>query len=63
MIRPCLGDESEVSSFLEGHIQVDLQHLAGCFQGGTEDCMLLLHEVLHRMSLCKFIRYNFSSEL
>ena len=53
MIQPRLSDESEVSAFLEGHIQVDLQHLAGCFQRSSEDCMLLLHSVINHMSTCK----------
>lgn len=50
MIKPRLRIPEDVTSFIEGHIQIDLQHIAACCGESTEDCILLIHELLQRIS-------------
>ncbi|KAF6041591.1 hypothetical protein EB796_000104 [Bugula neritina] len=49
MIRPNLARVEDVRPFIEAHIQLDLQQIAQCCAESTDDCILLLHDVINRM--------------
>ena len=49
MIRPNLVREDDVRPFIDAHIQLDLQQIAQCCAESTDDCILLLHDVINRM--------------
>ncbi|XP_067937583.1 E3 ubiquitin-protein ligase rnf213-alpha-like [Watersipora subatra] len=50
MIQPALVREEDVIPFLDAHIQLDLQHIARCCACSNDDCVLLLHAVIEKMS-------------
>ena len=49
MILPVLNSQEDVRPFLVAHIQLDLQNIAKCSAQSTDDCMLLIHDVINRM--------------
>jgi len=49
MIRPNLPRVEDVRPFIDAHIQLDLQQIAQCCAESTDDCILLLHDVINRM--------------
>jgi len=46
LIHPRVED---VRPFIDAHIQLDLQQIAQCCAENTDDCILLLHDVINRM--------------
>jgi len=49
IIQPNLVREDDVRPFIDAHIQLDLQQIAQCCAESTDNCILLLHDVINRM--------------
>ena len=49
LISPELASVEDLGPFLEAHIQIDLQQIADCCGESTENCILLLHDVINRL--------------
>ena len=49
MIQPSLVRDDDVQPFLDAHIQLDLQHIAKCCATSTDDCILLVHDLINKM--------------
>mgnify|MGYP001794497566 CR=1 len=51
MIKPALVRDDDVMPFLDAHIQLDLQHISQCCGESIDDCLLLLHDVIHNFNI------------
>ncbi|KAF6032078.1 hypothetical protein EB796_009578 [Bugula neritina] len=58
IIQPNLVREDDVRPFIDAHIQLDLQQIAQCCAESTDDCILLLHDVINRMKQASHIGEN-----
>ena len=58
MIQPSLVRDDDVQPFLDAHIQLDLQHIAKCCATSTDDCILLVHDLINKMKGDYIININ-----
>ena len=49
MILEAKPEAEQLIGFLVGHIRVDLKQLSDCIERTTDDCFILLHEILSSM--------------
>ena len=54
MISPALKATDQIEPFLEAHIQRDLHQIAECYKQSTDNCILLLHNLINRMKQSKY---------
>ena len=55
MISPPLESIDDLGPYLDSHIQKDLQQVAECYEQSTDNCMILLHNLINCIKQSKEI--------